>query len=146
MGVVLAAECERARKRTSLGLDGELSQVEQALLRAHVGRCPQCAGFAHDLGALTHGIRATPLRRPRTPGMPVRRRSSGMRPLQLIAAAAAIIVAAGLGSLAGSLSSGSPSHRSASVLSSPRALRSATPSAFRSPRLPGTRLQKSAPV
>jgi predicted anti-sigma-YlaC factor YlaD len=146
MGVVLAAECERARKRASLGLDGELSQVEQALLRAHVGRCAQCAGFAHDLGAMTQGIRATPLTRPRLTGMPARRRSSGMRPLQLVAAAAAVIVAAGLGGLVGSLSSGPTAHRSASLLSSPKALRSATPSAFRSPRLPGTRLQQSAPV
>ena len=36
MGAVLAAECERARAWASLGLDGELSQVEQVLLRKDV--------------------------------------------------------------------------------------------------------------
>ena len=98
-------ECDRARARASLALDGELSQVEQAVLRAHVGRCAACAGFARDLDALTREIRTTPLERPYVAGMPPRRRSNGMRTLQLGAAAAAIAAAAGLGSLAGSLTS-----------------------------------------
>ena len=49
MGAVLAMECERARSRVSLGLDGELSEVEQAMLRAHVGRCAACAAFERDI-------------------------------------------------------------------------------------------------
>ena len=81
MGAVLAAECERARARASLGLDGELSQVEQALLRAHVGRCAVCAEFASDVGALTQELRTTALERVVVEGMPARRRSSGMRTL-----------------------------------------------------------------
>ena len=103
MGAVLSAECERARARVSLGLDGELSQVEQALLRAHVGRCAACAGFARDLGGLTREIRATPLSRPLVTGVPARRRSPGMRVLQPGAVAAAVAIAAGLGSQVGSL-------------------------------------------
>jgi anti-sigma factor RsiW len=104
MGAVLSMECEHARRRASLGLDGELSQVEQALLRAHVGRCAACAGFARDVDALTQEIRTTPHVRPARAGLPVRRRSAGRRVLQLGAAAAAIAIAAALGSLAGSLS------------------------------------------
>ena len=108
MGVVQAVECERARRRVSLGLDGQLSEVEQAMLRAHVGRCAACAGFARDVDALTRELRAAPLERPTVAGVPLRRRSVGMRMLQVGAAAALVACAAGLGSLAGSLNSHPP--------------------------------------
>jgi predicted anti-sigma-YlaC factor YlaD len=49
MGAGVAVECDHARARVSLALDGELSQVEQALLRAHVGRCAACAEFERCL-------------------------------------------------------------------------------------------------
>jgi|SRR5689334_10599531 predicted anti-sigma-YlaC factor YlaD len=104
MGAVLSMECERARARASLALDGELSQVEQALLRAHVGRCAECAHYARDLDGLTQELRTAPLQRP-CGNVPVRRRRPGMRKLQLGVAAAAVALAAGLGSLAGSLTS-----------------------------------------
>jgi predicted anti-sigma-YlaC factor YlaD len=103
MGVVRTAECERARSWVSLGLDGELSEIEQALLCAHVGRCAACAGFERDADALTRELRAAPLERPAVAGMPPRRRSVAVRSLQVGAAAAAVALAAGLGGLAGSL-------------------------------------------
>jgi predicted anti-sigma-YlaC factor YlaD len=102
MGVVQSAECERARALASLGLDGELSQVGQAMLRAHVGRCAACATFAHELEAMTQELRTAPLARPAVVHAPSRRRSA-MRTLRLLVAAAAVVLAAGLGSLAGSL-------------------------------------------
>lgn len=95
-------ECERARARASLGLDGELSEVELALLRAHVGRCAACAAYARDLDGLTQELRSAPLQRPGG-CVPVRRRRPGARRLQLGLAAAVVAVATGLGSLAGSL-------------------------------------------
>jgi predicted anti-sigma-YlaC factor YlaD len=58
MGAVLSVECERARARASLGLDGELSEVELAHLRAHVGRCADCATYARDLERLTQELRS----------------------------------------------------------------------------------------
>ena len=103
MGVVRTAECERARSWVSLSLDGELSEVEQASLRAHVGRCAACAGFERDADALTRELRTAPLERPAVAGMVLRRRSATMRALQVGAAAAAIVLAAGLGSAVGSL-------------------------------------------
>ena len=109
-------ECERARLRASLGLDGELSQVEQALLRAHVGRCAACAGFIGAAAALTQELRTAPLQRLSGAVVPVRRRRTGRHTLQLGAAAAAVAVAAGLGSLAGSLTSSPPTHVSAAAL------------------------------
>jgi predicted anti-sigma-YlaC factor YlaD len=109
-------ECERARLRASLGLDGELSQVEQALLRAHVGRCAACAAFIGAAAALTQELRTAPLQRRPGAVVPVRRRRTGGHALRLGAAAAAVAVSAGLGSLAGSLTSPRPTHVSASAL------------------------------
>jgi predicted anti-sigma-YlaC factor YlaD len=146
MGAVLAAECERARAWASLGLDGELSQVEHALLRAHVGRCAACAGFASEVGALTQELRTTELERVVVEGVPARRRSSGVRTLQLGAAAAVIVIAAGLGTVAGSPSSREQGRQSASPQFTPQALRVAALSALRPLRLPGTRLQKPEAV
>jgi predicted anti-sigma-YlaC factor YlaD len=142
MGAVLSMECERARRWASLELDGELSQVEQALLRAHVGCCAACAGFARDLDGLTQELRTAPLPRPRL-SMSVRRRNTGMRGLQLGAAAAAILIAAGLGSLAGSLTSHGPVprvHRTTSQ-SLPVALLPGTVSTR-----PGTRLTQRTAI
>jgi anti-sigma factor RsiW len=92
----------------SLGLDGELSQVEQAALRAHVGRCVACAEFALDLEALTQELRTAPLERPSVAQVPARRRSALRRLHVGVAAAAAVVLAAGFGSLAGSLNSHTP--------------------------------------
>jgi anti-sigma factor RsiW len=114
MGVVRSAECERARSRVSLMVDGELSELEQASLRAHVGRCVACARFERDMVALTTEIRSAPLARTTATAFVLRRpdaevevsrsRSATVRMLQVGAAAAAVVLAAGLGSLAGSLS------------------------------------------
>jgi predicted anti-sigma-YlaC factor YlaD len=145
MGAVLAAECERARGWASLGLDGELSQVEQALLRAHVGRCARCAEFVTGVGALTQELRTTTLEHVVVDATPARRRSSGRRTLRLVAAAAVVVIAAGLGSLAGSLSSRHDGQRSAAKFT-PQALRVAEVSPLRPQRLAGTRLQKPEAV
>jgi anti-sigma factor RsiW len=122
MGAVHSAECERARLQISIALDRELSEFGQASLRAHVAGCAACAAFAYELDALTTELRAAPpvpLRA--TAGMPQclpavdtlhpRRRRARIRVLQLSAAAAAVAFAAGLGSLAGSLST----HRTTTV-------------------------------
>ena len=114
MGAVQHPECERARLWVSLSLDGELSEIERVSLRAHVGRCAACAAFEGDVGALTLELRSAPPVSPATADVggfatPValpRRRSTAVRVLQISAAAAAVVLAAGLGSLAGSLSSG----------------------------------------
>jgi predicted anti-sigma-YlaC factor YlaD len=111
MGAVLSAECERARAWVSLELDSELSEVEEALLRAHVGRCAACAAFARDVDGLTQEIRTTCLQRPVASRVSHRRRAA-TRGLQLGTAAAVVAIAAGFGSLAGSLTPHSvpPSH------------------------------------
>jgi len=102
-------ECDRTRAQVSLALDGELSQVERAHLRAHVGRCTECAAYARDLDGLTQELRSAPLQRPRG-RVPARRRRPGARRLQLALVAAVVAIAAGLGSLAGSLTTYSMTH------------------------------------
>jgi anti-sigma factor RsiW len=114
MGVDRTAECERSRSRVSLALDGELSEIEQLSLRIHTGSCAACAGFERDLDALTRTLRKEPLvpmrasvrvgRRPDAEVVPLRRRGAARRVLQASAAVAAVLLAAGLGSLAGSVS------------------------------------------
>jgi hypothetical protein len=132
--------------RASLELDGQLSQVEQALQRAHVGCCAECAAFVLDVGGLTKEIRATPLSRPSRAGLSARRRSSGTRALRVGAVAAAVAIAAGLGSLAGSLSSRRPPHQSAEHRFAPALFRIASGSSVAHPPRTGTRLPTSTPV
>jgi len=105
MGAVQHPECERARLWVSLALDGELSEIEQVSLRAHVGGCAACAAFGHEVDALTVELRNASDEQPAFPVALPRRRSTAVRVLQISAVAAAIVLAAGLGSLAGSLSS-----------------------------------------
>jgi predicted anti-sigma-YlaC factor YlaD len=148
MGAVLTAECERARSWVSLGLDGELSQVEQALLRAHVGRCARCAEFALDLGRLTEELRRAPLERPAAERIPLHRPGlarglTGMRVLRVGAAAAAIVLAAGLGSLAGSLSS---HHQVPVARAAQFPLHGFQVASLHPTALPGGRLPKSSPI
>jgi anti-sigma factor RsiW len=99
----------------SLGLDGELSELEGASLRAHIAGCAACATFERETAALTAELRAAPLQpvsvtvgAERESGVVVRlprRRRTAVRVLQLGAAAAAVVLAAGLGSLVGTVSS-----------------------------------------
>ncbi len=114
MGVVQTTECERARMQASLALDGELSELGQASLRAHMASCAACASFEHELAAWTRELRSAPpvlfratvgvVGRPASAVRRPRRRAT-VRVLQLSAAAAAVVLAAGLGSLFGSLTS-----------------------------------------
>ena len=88
----------------SLQLDGELSELERALLDAHVARCEECAVYIREVGAATRGLRAAELERPAHPiTLPSRRRR--LRPVHVSAAAAAIATAVGLGALVSSLNS-----------------------------------------
>jgi hypothetical protein len=47
--------------QASLRLDSELSELEEALMAAHLARCAACRSFAGDLETLTDTLRAAPL-------------------------------------------------------------------------------------
>ena len=98
--------CERVRAQVSLELDGELSQLEQRMLDAHLERCANCAHYAEDVRDLTHRIRSAPPAMLRRPVVLRRRRSMTTTRLQIGVAAAFALAALGLGlELAGA-----PSH------------------------------------
>jgi anti-sigma factor RsiW len=56
--------CGRARFWVSLRVDGELSELEGALLDAHLARCPACAEFADGATEATARLRDAQLERP----------------------------------------------------------------------------------
>ena len=56
--------CARARFWVSLRVDGELSELEGALLDAHLGRCVDCAEFAAGAAVTTDWLRSAQLDRP----------------------------------------------------------------------------------
>jgi predicted anti-sigma-YlaC factor YlaD len=88
--------CERARAWSSLRTDGELSELESALLDAHLGRCEPCRSFAHGAEAVAAALRSAALL-PAAPVVvvPLRARRTGIRALQ-VAAAVAVVVSAGI--------------------------------------------------
>ena len=57
----MRTNCEQARERLSLQLDGELSPHETLLLERHLEGCGACAVFAVDVREYTGLLRATPL-------------------------------------------------------------------------------------
>jgi predicted anti-sigma-YlaC factor YlaD len=97
--------CERAQEWVSLELDGELSQLEGALLAVHLRRCGACAVRAAEMGAVAGALRDAPLERPTRPLVPAEARERRPRPLAVRLAVAATLaaLAAGLGVVAGSV-------------------------------------------
>src|SRR5919197_5607379 len=69
--------CERARRAISLRLDGELSELEEAVLDSHLASCAHCTVFAADVAATTTTLRAAPLEvLGRRIELPLRRRAA----------------------------------------------------------------------
>jgi predicted anti-sigma-YlaC factor YlaD len=104
--------CERARVWASLRLDGELSELEGALLDAHLARCTGCRAVADGFRASTTTLRSAPFERIAPVALDLPR--SPRRLLATIAVAAVLV----LGVIAGGLARGQVSHGS----STPRAV------------------------
>ena len=94
----VSGNCERARQWVSSELDGRLSEFEQALLKGHLGSCPECSAFRVSAFGSTQQLRTAPLERLERPvSVSYSRRRIALR---LAPAAAALAVAAvGLGSI-----------------------------------------------
>lgn len=90
--------CDRAREWASLRLDGELSELETVMLEGHLARCAACTAVVAESGAITRALRAAPLE-PLVRQIPVPRRHAAFRAARVTAAAAVMLVAAGLGSV-----------------------------------------------
>jgi anti-sigma factor RsiW len=103
----LRTSCERTARLVSLSLDGELSEVEERLLRRHLAACPGCRSFAATASAVTGELRAEPLVALRTPVTLPRSPRARIRTL-LIGPVAATVAAATLTSLLTFGGSGQP--------------------------------------
>jgi predicted anti-sigma-YlaC factor YlaD len=57
---ILSEVCHRTRQQISLGLDSELSELEEALVAAHLERCATCRAFATEIEAFTETLRLAP--------------------------------------------------------------------------------------
>lgn len=88
--------CTRVREQVSLGVDGELSQLEQRMLATHLERCSRCAAYADDVRDFTERIRNAPravMQRP----VVVRRRRGAFTTVRLQVGVAAAFAFAALG-------------------------------------------------
>jgi anti-sigma factor RsiW len=89
--------CERTRAWASLALDGELSELERALMQAHLERCPACDAWVGEVGAATLTVRSTPLAPlPHPVTLPARGRRLRAGALRLGAVAGVVVGALGL--------------------------------------------------
>ena len=94
--------CDRAHAWASLALDDELSELERALLDAHLARCPECAREVTQMRAVARVMRATPPERPAEPVFVARSAHAPRHFAVRVAIAATLaLAAAGLGVLAG---------------------------------------------
>jgi predicted anti-sigma-YlaC factor YlaD len=89
---VRTLECDLARQRVSLELDGELPSREVAPLYRHLACCPACAAFAADARRCSELLRTTPLEAP--PPFALRGRRVARRASTLAAAVASVAAAA----------------------------------------------------
>ena len=82
--------CERAREYASLRLDGELSELEEALLSAHLSRCDICHTFDADIRAMASALREAAFEKASAPiVIPGRRRAA--RQVLRVGTAAALL-------------------------------------------------------
>jgi predicted anti-sigma-YlaC factor YlaD len=110
----MPANCERARAWASQRLDGELSELEQALLAAHVGRCDACREYEESVSAAVLVLRAQPLEQIEHPvAVPVRRRTL-VRPMVLARVAAVAAAVVGVTTVLSTQSANSPTGSSVS--------------------------------
>jgi hypothetical protein len=103
--------CARARFWVSLRLDDELSELEGALLDAHLSRCADCSEFAASAVTFSETLRTAPLE----VGDPVRVHlpHASLRPLLAFAAVVVVVAAA----ITGGLVRGAASHDAAPAAS-----------------------------
>ena len=87
----------------SLRLDDELSDFEETLLASHLARCSECRAYEADLISLTATLRAAPVERPNLSAAPLRPGRSIFAKVQLGAAAAAVLLVAGVSTILGAV-------------------------------------------
>jgi predicted anti-sigma-YlaC factor YlaD len=105
MGQLHSIDCEQVRGHISAGLDGELSEVENARVEAHLGSCAACRAFAGGVREAADVLRTAPLEELDFAIVLPSRRHALARRIPVAAAAAALAAAVGLGALVGGFGS-----------------------------------------
>lgn len=83
-------ECGPAREAVSARLDGELAELDEVRLEAHLHECADCRAFDAGAGSLAGALRGASLEVPTTVAFSsARARQLGRLPLRIGAAAAA---------------------------------------------------------
>ena len=82
-------------------VDGELSELESALLDDHLGRCRSCRAFARGVEDVAAALAVARLERPAPLALVLPRRSHRPLPLIRSAAAATLVAAAAVAAVVG---------------------------------------------
>lgn len=93
--------CDWAREQSSLAVDRELPELDRARLDAHLAGCAGCRAFDGEVAATTQVLRDAPLEPVSFAIDLPRRRFVHVRALQAGAAAAAVMIVAGLSAVGG---------------------------------------------
>ena len=91
-------ECVQARESASARLDGELAELDDVRLTAHLRGCADCRAFAEEAAALAARLRAAAVERPERAVAdvpPYRGPIRAIRMQSAVAAVALVAVAAG---------------------------------------------------
>ncbi len=88
--------CDRAREWVSLRLDDEISELEDALLEAHLRRCGACREYEASIRGAVLSLRARPLERMDQPIVVSGRRRALLRPAAVARVAAVVAAVIGV--------------------------------------------------
>lgn len=139
---VISLMCERARRWSSLRVDGELSELESALLDNHLGRCSSCRAFARGAEGIAGLLSAARLERPAPLALVVPRVRRRKPALQSFAIAAFVLCASLVMAAAGLTHRGGTVHAMKPVA---MVTTVDTPNELRKLRRPGL-IEQSRPI
>ena len=88
-------QCARARESVSIGLDGELRELDFRRLQAHLRVCADCAAWSERVEVTTTQLREAPLAAPVAP-IELPRRGRTWRAVPALSAAAGLAVVASI--------------------------------------------------
>ena len=108
--------CDRAREWVSLRLDDEISELEDALLEAHLHRCGACREYEATVRGAVLAVRARPLERMNEPIVVAGRRRAMLRPAAVARVAAVVAAVVGVTTvLSTQAAKGPAAHGSSSI-------------------------------
>ena len=102
--------CDRAREWVSLRLDDEISELEDALLEAHLHRCGACREYEATVRGAVLALRARPLERMNEPIVVAGRRRPMLRPAAVARVAAVVAAVVGVTTVLSTQAAKGPAH------------------------------------